>query len=437
MRLRLPLVGHEADWSFDSTPAVERWLASRPWSGGTARRVGNLRVDPAHVTPAFRAAPLQFQLRAAADAAPLKALSCRVQPGSGLRTLWRELGLSDSPPAARIVETLQLQHGTSAATVIVVAMDARTASFGDAAVVQELLQEISDLCVRRGLRFSALLVQSADAPDCWDCRVGAPERTNFALLDDLHEAPWRHYLHIRLAWHAGGQWPRCTESADAWEELAFGDDEAVEHQMNAEADRWFQEAEARSPDMVKALNSFLSGDSAAEEELTECGLLWRPPGGQRRQVTPWVARALLAGKERTPYRSNLRTAVVCEPLVRALLDRAFEAEWRLREILTLSPMFQQVDDGAQKPAAHSSARFLPKSDGRLLPQHPWDYLALGELLKSNAKLGRFRNLVDLRNALAHGHPVGWQGVLDLRQTWAHMGEAGQAELGIASSASAR
>lgn len=147
-------------------------------------------------------------------------------------------------------------------------------------------------------------------------------------------------------------------------------------------------------------------------------------GGAVPRLRPWIARALLARPQEQAARWALRAGLVCQPLAAALLARCLELEagWRTmscRRLLRFTGarpadvsarqrrFFQDALGGVEYPAAHP-ARPVETADA-------WAFATLGELIEcldqahsGESWLRPARELRDLRNALAHGHPATWR-----------------------------
>src|SRR5262249_55631063 len=152
---------------------------------------------------------------------------------------------------------------------------------------------------------------------------------------------------------------------------------------------------------------------------------WRPPGETRLRPVPWVARALLCLHEGEEVRFLLRGCLVCAPLAKEVLSRCFDLEARERTLCWAErgelPLPREITDRYQKfmeavPA--TEYRFYP-AGCPAAPTDAWPFATFGELL---VNLGHSRQrwphryeLRDLRNALAHGHYVGWYAVQALRR----------------------
>lgn len=150
-------------------------------------------------------------------------------------------------------------------------------------------------------------------------------------------------------------------------------------------------------------------------------LLWRPPSMSSLHVVPWVARALLAmpGLPRKQVWA-LRHHLVCAPVAGEILSLCLQFESQIQTNLH----GRQDRERLMDQTIANQERFKSGRDDfvvypRAYPALPdtaddvWAFASLGENLKScptGAVPDLYRNTLRLRNAIAHGHYVGWSHV---------------------------
>lgn len=156
-------------------------------------------------------------------------------------------------------------------------------------------------------------------------------------------------------------------------------------------------------------------------ELFALNLLWRPPSMNSLHVVPWAARALLAlaGLPKTQIWA-LRHYLVCAPLAGEIMSLCLQFESQIQTKLHSRQDHSQISDktianqerfksGSDKFVVYPSAfPALPTSEDDV-----WAFASLGENLKScpsGAVPELYWHTLWLRNAIAHGHYVGWHHV---------------------------
>ena len=153
-------------------------------------------------------------------------------------------------------------------------------------------------------------------------------------------------------------------------------------------------------------------------DLLAMSLMWRPPSMSSLHVVPWAARALLAmpGLPRKQVWA-LRHHLVCSPVAGEILSLCLRFESQIQ-----TKLHGRQDCGKLSAQTISNQnRFKSGSDDfivypRAFPALPdtaddvWAFASLGENLKScpvGAVPDLYWDTLRLRNAIAHGHYVGW------------------------------
>lgn len=248
----------------------------------------------------------------------------------------------------------------------------------------------------------------------FDC--GWPEGLAGACFTAPIDSAWKAYLHLRAAWESGGQVDtavRCAE-AIAGSASRSQDDEAIEAALNKFASQEFAALPglARDAWLDRVANH---GASEAEGVLEEAEP--NMVGGFAPQ--PWIARALLIESQVPSHLARrVRRDLVCRPLVEQLLMVCFSIESRLQAYGAPLPGSSPPEDALKwyerylrGPDASMVARLYPKSHP-CRPSNPWDFASMGAFIHGNhGKREPAYDAKHLRNALAHGHYIGWSGVL--------------------------
>jgi hypothetical protein len=234
-------------------------------------------------------------------------------------------------------------------------------------------------------------------------------------LDGTSSEAWKWYLHLRIAWEAGGD----LELAVRWGgelrglEIAPPNDTAFE--------LWLDE---------RAVQAFLSLQPAVRERLRaqpvvsdQPAFTWYPLGGAVASLRPWVARAVRHLSPRSD--DGTRHPLNCLYVARDLFCRLLDIEWRTRQSLELKPgaiLSPKAEQDYKLFCAGSqrSPAFLYPSGSPATPSEKWSFASFGEVLNSLADRHvairpRLYALLGLRNALAHGHYNAWAAISRYRE----------------------
>jgi hypothetical protein len=230
---------------------------------------------------------------------------------------------------------------------------------------------------------------------------------------------WRCYVHLRLAWECAGEPSQARRWGDVVSKrVAPENDDALERCLNELACEVWR---ARPEGLRKALSAWLNDpDEARVEPLIAEGVLWRPRRAGPLRPTPYVARALLC-EGSSHGRAQLRTALVCAPLVEAILGVCLELEGMLRG--TVRPTgevgpetleaWERFNNGSQRNGRSLLPEGCPAG-----PVDAWDMAPFGEFIAAcswpRERYGVLHDLRGLRNDVAHGHYVSWRNILALR-----------------------
>jgi hypothetical protein len=429
MLLNVNLVGHNAPWRFPGTERLDRWVSDCPWSdqGG----IFGLRVRPGehvsllqeqlarHITAAPTVVPI-VESRTFPNGTPVTSIRDIVGEfvgaGSGLsRREWLEVVASELS-ARRLVLLLDVS-----------AVEEPLSSWWDDAASLS-----NDL--RKTLETAALTVvvlgEGLPVDDSFDFRAGEP-LPDISWLHTPLVSAWRAYVHRRIAWEAGGFLPRALAWSRNWESsVSEADDGLLEGWFTSRAEEEWATLSTDLQDLVQRYSA-LAGEETPpaahllaplETSLKNAGLLWRPYGDVRLHLLPWVARVLLNRGVSPASRPMLRGELAVPGLTGLLFARCLEVEARRRARLRPSGMPKPETTNAFQNIQHrstkSAARYYPENHPAP-PDDVWWVASLGEVLSrvppQAPHRDRLYDLLGLRNAVAHGHPCGWQAILELRQ----------------------
>jgi len=374
-------------------------------------------------------------LRGAIHAANTGASDLQIVP---LETASAEVGF-----AACLAETLGLpppQRLRDFAEKVAVALDGRPCVFlgqlateppvaflSEAAELQDFLGKLAG---RPALAILVLVSGPSAATSAltFDFTTGHPVEAALAHLEGPQATSWTAYLHHRLAWECAGDLELALlwASEPAVESLSrrVGDDTALETQLGQLADRRFATLEELVRDSWLA---FAQQTRAAPS--TDGPGYWHPNPSDSSRPQAWLARALLRAETRGAARWLLRSCINCRPLGAEILGRCLELEvaLRTRHAATLisasafvtdqtQESFRRFREGRNAALAYPASHPSPPDQ----PEDAWLFASLGEVvtaldghLTPGARRS-YRDLVALRNGLAHGHHPGWAQVQAIR-----------------------
>lgn len=273
-------------------------------------------------------------------------------------------------------------------------------------------------------RLSELTQKLKDTSLCFLFAVAADDdadldmtRLDIAWPASLRRLPteddrWGSYIHERIAWHVGGRVDDAVDVLDSVAKLARGDD------IGLEAVLW-QHAEARCATIPTAITTKLGSSLVSLRAHPRLCMPTIVPGtGGVHRPLPWLARGLLGAHSAHPQRRFLRAAVTCRPMAMKLLGRCIDLEARIKDVV-LDKLIRNValpeqtrfetENAFQRVigAAPGVERDL-MPPGHPLPDHAWELASLGTVEHSAACPAITRQIRWVRNALAHGAPVGWR-----------------------------
>jgi len=414
MNVELTLAGCTLPWRMEGATELSSWLRSRPWHGPGGVRTA--RVAPAHVKDVLKL--IRREARAWDD-------------GVSEFRIWdlREDTLQGGLQQA-LEEWLEVPHRSDREFLKLLgeALEARPMLFlgwlGGARMPEELIgraHQVTEAVRKLGSRGAPTFVflhkrQQMTGSTTAVLDTGLPMELT-PLKEGLGgELPtlWRTYLHWRVAWECGGDVERalrCDRLGLA--ELKLGDDEGFERLLNQHARVELERLSA--PERKQSL-------AWLNEVLMKNPTRGMRPGQAKGTLAPWLARALLLQGSAPTARRFLKARLNCTPLAELILTRCFELEAFQRtrlmlqglpevvppEVLTRFERFQGTGPSIERdlyPAGHPA-----------LPEDPWDFATLGEFTESFVGLtSRIQQLRVLRNAIAHGHYVGWRALNRLWQ----------------------
>jgi hypothetical protein len=424
------LCGHAAEWRFPGSSGARGWLASRPWSGSGGVRVLTLpvRSDVADFETSVRSA-----VRAHDDGLSgvrVEHLRPESLANGPLGVLNQTLGLPSGGSRRSQLEAIGSALVASYPLFLTIsAGQATNAKFVDDAA--ELADQVAK--VQPGAVVTALILDTAQpriGGESFDYGAGEPQEAILPIMAVSMDTGWRAYLHLRAAWEAAGQPGLASQFEQSLNTGALstpGDDNRTELALNKVAHELWDGVDAPSRVALTAyLGSMTSrtadGNADAEASLLAEGLLWKPLGSAAAIPVPWVSRGLLLRTVNPPAALLLRSSTICSLLARELLIRCFDLEVRARAELSASLVSIPPDPECESRLSDfrsGVARFevaLYPNGCPAAPSDAWAFATFGEYLRGAGVLSDNRDprtrLRLLRNAIAHGHYVGWRAVME-------------------------
>ena len=425
MQLEISIAGYASNWTFRGSRTFSTWAEAKPWShegGLCVIRTESTDVADLVIPSIRRAVHGANSGEARLD---VRRLEVGGEAGTPTQALLRDFELDQtiSPFEARDkIRACLLDR-----SFVLVFVEVAPVDVGDWEAIVGLLEYYRKST--NPARLSAVVIDSRGVvrsePVC-DFLNGRPthyvlSEVSSTMDEGLH---WPAYLHHRAAWEAGGCLSYATSVGSELPRGAAGDDEAIEVALQAHANDHLLGHAGRQ--LLCELVGLGSGGArpsptrlrGLQGDLLAMSLMWRPPSMSSLHVVPWAARALLAmpGLPRKQVWA-LRHHLVCSPVAGEILSLCLRFESQIQT--KLHGRQDCVKLSAQ--TISNQNRFKSGSDDfivypRAFPALPdtaddvWAFASLGENLKScpvGAVPDLYWDTLRLRNAIAHGHYVGW------------------------------
>lgn len=428
MLLEISLAGYSSHWTFRGSRTFSTWAEAKPWlrEGGLCV----IRTERAEVgdlmTPSIcRAVQGSNGGESRLD---IRRLEVGGQAGTPIQALLREFELDPaiSPFEAREkIRTCLLDR-----SFLLIFVESSPVDPNDWEAIVNLLEYYRKSA--NPVRLAAVVIDCrgivSSEPVC-DFLNGRPTHHVLSEVSSIVDegSLWPAYLHHRAAWEAGGSLSYAMSLACELELGASCDDESVELALQNHANMRLSNHSGRQ--LLYELVDLGAGGARLEQarirdlqaESFALNLLWRPPSMNSLHVVPWAARALLA-EPRLPKKQvwALRHHLVCAPLAGEIMSLCLQFESQIQTRLHGRQDRSRISD----KTITNQNRFKSGSDDfvvypRAFPALPtseddvWAFASLGENLKSCSSIGvpdLYWRTLGLRNAIAHGHYVGWHHV---------------------------
>lgn len=425
MQLEISIAGYVSNWTFRGSRTFSTWAEAKPWSHEGGLCV--IRTESANIAdfviPSVRRAV--HGANSGEARLDVRRLEVGGEAGTPTQALLRdfELNPSISPFEARDkIRACLLDR-----SFVLIFVEIAPVDLNDWEAIVGLLEyyrkSTNPVCL------SAVVIDSRGAvrsePVC-DFLNGRPvhhvlSEISSGVDEGLH---WPAYLHHRAAWEAGGCLSYATSVGSELTRGGAGDDEFVEVALQGHARDHLVAHTGRQ--LLYELVGLGCGDTrrsptrleSLQADLLGIGLMWRPPSMSSLQVVPWAARALLA-MPKLPKKQvwALRHHLVCAPVAGEILSLCLQFESQIQTNLhgyqdrgRLS--VKTIENQERFKAGHDDCVVYPCAFPALpnTADDVWAFASLGESLKSCPKSkvpDLYWQTLRLRNAIAHGHYVGW------------------------------
>lgn len=420
------MAGVSAPWAFPGALRFSNWAQSRPWRmhGG----LSVVRVSDLTYWPSLLQAVSACARGCNADLGYLdvKTIECGGPYGLPLNAVLNALEIDPTlgPFEARDPLRFALQDRS----VLFVLVEAEPVPPHEWELFVALVEHYGKLAP--SIPLSVVVVDSrwaVSVEPSFDFTQGLCQSRLLDLSSELEKGlVWQTYLHLRSAWESGGTPRYAALLGEQLVDVPIGEETKVEGVLS----RIASERAAAQFDL-KMLNEMLAQTSHSAttlvvrrdsyRKLDELKATWRPPGSERREILPWLSRAVLANGQLTKGPEwALRHNLVCMPLAGEIIAHCLKAEAQIRTQLHGRPQREHLPDHAVDGINRlrtATDKFVIYPDGYPLPpirdDDVWAFAPLGDTMKACAPWSPpalFWDTLKLRNALMHGHYVGWRHV---------------------------
>lgn len=425
MQLEISIAGYASNWTFRGSRTFGTWAEARPWvheGGLCVIRTESAEAADLVIPSVCRAVHGSNGGEARLD---VRRLDVGGEAGPPTQALLREFELDPTigPFEARDkIRTCLLDR-----SFLLIFVEIAPVDLNDWEAIVSLLEYYRKST--NPVRLSAVVIDSRGVvrsePVC-DFLNGRPTHDVLSEVSSTMDegTHWPAYLHHRAAWEAGGCLSYAASVGSELTRGAAGDDEAVEIALQAHANESLTGHAGRQ--LLSELLGLIQGSArpspvrlrGLQSELLEMSLMWRPPSMNSLHVVPWAARAMLAapGLPRKQVWA-LRHQLVCAPVAGEILSLCLRFESQIQ-----TNLHGRHDPGkVSEQTVANQDRFRSGREEfviypRAFPAAPdtaddvWAFASLGEGLKScptSAVPDLYWQTLKLRNAIAHGHYVGW------------------------------
>lgn len=413
MDIPIALGRHTRIWRLLDGPRLAQWLADEPWHECAAPLV--VHIPEAHQEGFVDGIRGELRRQSAwGDEVALDHLAGVLCARGAEAALWQWMGLVPSS-RRRLAETFaRLARRRPRLLVAEIPPTAEIAPWLDElSVVLDIHAKLPD---RGRAAVIAICSSRAISAGGWRLDLGWPSLSHDRWDD---EERWGAYLHERVAWHVASRLDLVGGLSRHLQSLPVGDDAGLEDALDTHSRALVEEL----PD---ALGRRLRVDLTPilhDPRLQQCGPMASEAGRVLRPAA-WLARGLVDLYPQHHDRRFLEALIVCRPLANRLLGRCLELEQRVRDRLLRSPPAREPDADIarriERLARDGDAvehQLVPR--GRLRLDGGWEVAQFGELIHaislSSVERSRFHTLRRVRNALAHGSPVGWRAIAIVRR----------------------
>lgn len=426
MQVEITLAGYSSSWTFSGSRRFGAWAETKPWLNEGGLCV--IRTEGPWLGDFLVPAVIRFLhgIHAGENVLDIRRIECGGQLGTPIQALMQAFELDPTIHAFEARDKIRARLLDRSFVAVFVESDSVSPDEWEALV--NLLEHYRKS--KNPVPICAIIIDPRGivnaAPVCDYLNGRATHHILSDAATDGEAALWSAYLHHRAVWEGGGSPTYAISLSSELEQAKNGDDEGVEARLQAHADAYL----SRQPgvDALRELIGIGQGIARVEPararalraEMQAKMLLWRPPGMNSLHLAPWVSRALLAmpGVPRQQVWS-LRHHLVCAPLAAEILALCLQFESQIQ-----TKLHERKDrNKVSASTIENHRRFKDGGDNFVVypnafPARPtcdddvWAFASLGEALKScpQGTIQTYWDTLNLRNAIAHGHYVGWHHV---------------------------
>ncbi|QDQ84777.1 hypothetical protein [Paraburkholderia megapolitana] len=428
MQLEVSLAGFSSPWSFRGSKPFCAWAEAKPWlhEGG----VCVIRTENAEIGDLLLPSVARFihGINGGERRLDVRRILCGDRFGTPIQALLHDFELDPeiSPFEARPrIKSRLLDR--SLLLVFIESASVNPCDWENLIDLLEYYRKATDPVRLCALVFDDRgVVNSAPVCDYLSGHTSHPVFADTSSISTVN-ALWPSYLHHRVAWEAGGSLDYALSLNKETEDSRVGDDEELERRIQTHAGERLASHPGREAlyELVCVGKEVDRLEPARRQvlraELFAKSLLWRPPSMNGFHVVPWASRALLALPSLAKNKVwALRHQLVCAPLAAEILSLCLKFESQIQSRLH----GRQDPNKVSTKTVEAHQRFKDGNDyfvvyPNAFPIRPervedlWAFASLGENLKScpaGAVSDLYWDALHLRNAIAHGHYVGWRHV---------------------------
>jgi hypothetical protein len=440
IRVSSAILGRSLAWTFPGEGDLHRWASECPWNNRGGVLVASVRdpLDLRAMMPCVEEEVLRY-----ARGQPINCIRrCLSDETESLKQmLGEEIGWKQEDGGHQFRERLRIHHADLGASIYFIETN-NSDHIAEADNWVELFSK-AERAPAVCFVFVCLEAVALGAERVARFTSGALAETLLSTADDRDERQlWLGYIVQRFVWESGGS-PGIFELMEqSFVELVDSSrkEGTLERALSVASRKLLETHQAPVKNLIDKFSTVSGGnrgdqDALVAAELELQGMLWRPRQVPGWILPGWVARAIAPQKASTdPW--LLRRSLNCTTLAGEVVALCTGLELKIRqqhlrnmEVTDLPPYAEvKLSDwyaGRDTEfVQYSSAVSLKPSKKGAAWNDAWAFTDLGDLenalRQSNSRglsvpvLSALGTLRRIRNSVAHGHPVSWNHIRELR-----------------------